>query len=315
MTLDNLYVKFSKYDNHVIENLVNKTCWFSTVYNFNDIAEQCLVIFSDKLEKDSNIYKEIKSFLNHDHNATCLVNAISGNPYFENKEVKAWTNEIISCIRHNRTCSLDPEQFNCVLQHAIYLKTGIFCLSKLKVFDDDAAQIMFAHYAENLKGVALIFQSDGVISNAEVLYEDQTDITSDSDDYLSLLKGTGRDKYFNKKSICWSNEKEHRFFNEPGICQLMDCGLKLTGIFYTERFTGDHKLLNKINESFYDSELFINKLFLRYNNTQRIFKVFSEGKFIDPSKFITNVPTKPKLSKGNSSKKVSLPYIEKLCHL
>ena len=46
-----------------------------------------------------------------------------------------------------------------VLEHIAYIETGIFCLSGTEVFKDDAAQLMFAHYANNLQGLALVLHS------------------------------------------------------------------------------------------------------------------------------------------------------------
>ena len=52
-----------------------------------------------------------------------------------------------------------------------FSSVGIFCLSSWEVFEDDSAQLMFAHYASNNEGLALVYESNDTEKVLPVKYD------------------------------------------------------------------------------------------------------------------------------------------------
>ena len=128
---------------------------------------------------------------------------------------------------------------------------------------------MFAHYAENLQGLALVYVLD---VNAKlpktIKYERILREFMDENDYAELIKGKYSD-FFCYKSKNWKYENEYRFFSTPGLQTASSIGLTLKGLFYTDRFdreaeTPKLKLLRSINEKYYKNQLFIERLIRSY---------------------------------------------------
>lgn len=56
-------------------------------------------------------------------------------------------------------------------ENIAFLAVGILCLSSMEIFDDDSAQLMFAHYADNLNGLALIYHHTGSNTPSPIKYK------------------------------------------------------------------------------------------------------------------------------------------------
>ena len=104
---------------------------------------------------------------------------------------------------------------------------------------DDAAQLMFAHYAENLQGLALVYILDANTKRPTTIkYERILREFMDENDYIELIKGNYFD-FFCYKSKNWKYENEYRFFSTPGLRTASGIGLTLKGLFYTDRFDNE----------------------------------------------------------------------------
>lgn len=256
----NLFVKFVRYNDKTISSLINKTVKFSTVNEFNDFNE---LRDTGNLEPDtsvkkviiealSNIRKRIEIIgyarLTYKYNKGYLagfekrLNAfdkIGSNVFFdENNKINDW-----------------PLLTECF----VYSIVGIFCISSLEVFKDDSAQLMFAHYAENLKGLALVYGINA--SKLKPIKYTHEILNSDGrkDRAISYSKGIFDDvDGFTCKSRKWRYETEYRMFGNPGIYTTED--IKLKAILYTPRFAGDVELLKKINSSFYNGTLILEEI-------------------------------------------------------
>lgn len=108
-----------------------------------------------------------------------------------------------------------------------YTSVGIFCMSNMSVFEDDAAQLMFAHYAKNSAGLALIYQYRKKPSQAlPIDYANFPQLKGrepnrlvrwlDGEFYYSLWPGMDMGEFL-YKSPWWGYEKEYRIFDKPGI--------------------------------------------------------------------------------------------------
>lgn len=111
---------------------------------------------------------------------------------------------------------------------------------------------MFAHYADNLKGLALIYEAFKETSLKKIEYIppflSQPIDTSDQWKYRVSYKYSDM-RNFIKKSSRWNYEKEYRLFNEPNIIEAEKHNIKLRAIFYTLRFDETYlPILNKLNE-------------------------------------------------------------------
>jgi len=153
-----------------------------------------------------------------------------------------------------------------------FSSVGIFCLSSWEVFEDDSAQLMFAHYASNNEGLALVYESDDTEKVLPVKYDAYNEIRYhyyNRGDYkgkeiINWHKGQFNENEMNNfllKSPKWEYEKEHRLFAKPDMHPAHDFQLRLKEIFYTRKFK-EKDTLAKINSSFYDEGLGINCIFM-----------------------------------------------------
>ncbi|KHE91279.1 MAG: DUF2971 domain-containing protein [Candidatus Scalindua rubra] len=273
MDIKRCFVKFVQFNDRTIQMIINQTVKFSTVYEFNDLNEQNVIVgfpskshtFIDKLKnyfsdanKRENVISKIKeSVLCNDENIPKC------------GEVRQYCQTIASLLRNPTWDGFEKIYWSTIVEHISYIETGIFCLSGADVFKDDAAQLMFAHYANNLRGLALVYTRDvNTKLPTTIEYKGRQVVCMEENDYVELIKGKCFD-FFCCKSKNWKYENEYRFFSTPGLQTASSIGLTLKGLFYTDRFDSEAeapklKLLRSINEKYYENPLFIERLIRSY---------------------------------------------------
>lgn len=264
-----LLVKFVPLNENTIYSLINKKIRFSTVYDFNDLNELNKIILAKSLRIKCAISK-LLDFDTKNELIEKIQQSHIGSQYLD---------ELLKKIK---TGTLSDINLATVAEHIGYLKTGIFCLSDILVFESDSAQVMFAHYADNLKGLALIYScaknnckkvhySCNDPENCNTEYCEHTLKALDDDDVQQYLHGKLSEAFL-YKSKAWEYEKEYRLFNTPGAVEAKSVGIELKGIFYTQRLNSYGRqdkihTIKKINEKFYEDKLFIKKIRESYSNS------------------------------------------------
>lgn len=264
--MSNLYVKFTPFNEYTICNLINKTVWFSTVYGFNDFNE--LLGYIGSLEP-KNIEQPLRDRINsklscHKFKQTLICDSIHHTHFGEDLSwfdgYQQWLNKL-DTIETIDDKKIPEHYFPLLLEQLACASVGIFCVSHIDVFNDDAAQLMFAHYAKNLTGLALVYD---IPSAYEVEYKSGLPVSSGRSDRLGSWLSYQFDKNdmddFLKKSQLWEYEKEHRLFGEPGKSIKKD-NFELKAILYTPRFDIQMEaLLHSINEKHYKGTIIIKKI-------------------------------------------------------
>jgi hypothetical protein len=274
MDISKCFVKFVQFNDRTIQTIINKTVKFSTVYEFNDLNEQNVKEISFP-RRSHTFIAELKKYLSDDNKREDVISKIKENVLCNDEntpkrnQINQYLQTIASALRNPTWDDFEEIYWATVIGHISYIETGVFCLSGAEVFKDDAAQLMFAHYAENLQGLALVYALD---VNAKlpttIKYERILREFMDENDYVELIKGKYFD-FFCYKSKNWKYENEYRFFSTPGLQTASSIGLTLKGLFYTDRFDNEAeapklKLLRSINEKYYENLLFIERLIRSY---------------------------------------------------
>lgn len=276
------FVKFVGWNENTISSLINKTIKFSTVYDFNDFNEyryrytgvsdsissethdilEREILESEKLERE----KLTKAFTSEIANPSFLNNL---QTLSAEQCTKKYKTKIAKLIKEgNANQLLDPkENCLCLLQENLaYSSVGIFCVSDIDVFADDSAQLMFAHYAENLKGIALIYEIESTKNTfKEITYESELTRSAGSvNRHIYWYEGNYQNiDDFLYKSIKWEYEMESRIFGTPGITQAKkhnEHNISLKAILYTPRFSGEEETLRNINKNIYNETLIIERI-------------------------------------------------------
>lgn len=135
------------------------------------------------------------------------------------------------------------DDWKLIIENLAYINVGIFCVSKLEVFNDDSAQLMFAHYGDNLKGLALIYEINTNL--APISYDHKIKILTGSKNRIfEYLNGIYTDiEDFRLKSYKWEYEKEERLFGKPAIYSANEKGIELKGVLYTPRSSANVNML------------------------------------------------------------------------
>ncbi len=261
------FVKFVKFNTNTIEALINKQVKFSTVYEFNDFNE---LKYLGHIYPPPNIKTIITEHIKDPTVQTLLIsNALDCGVYN-----RSYVNDIITRLKDFNK-STDTEIFYqsepkindwpLFMESLAFASVGIFCVSDLIVFKDDSAQLMFAHYADSLKGLALIYEIADEMSLINMSYtpfDERKGSSGDPDRFKKYLNGIFDDvEDFRSKSNKWGYEKEGRMFDKPGIYSTDAKGLKLKAILHTPRFPiKSIDTLNNINEKHYHNTLKIKEL-------------------------------------------------------
>lgn len=253
------HVKFVPFNEYTIQHLMNKTIKFSNVYEFNDFNE-LNYICSPSIKKDpvkEKLCKELQKKLKDPHFTSDVFQKLPLSGCYDEDYII----ELEKRLQHSST-EIKDDDLPILTEHLAFASVGIFSVSDCSVFQDDAAQLMFAHYSDNLKGLALIYQY-----NKNNIHKITYDLAIRSSCGLTSriipwINGQYNDmEDFLYKSKYWSYEKESRIFSKPGIHDAEQCGMQLYAIFYTARFPKEKiDMLNKINKCIYDDKLKIEKI-------------------------------------------------------
>jgi hypothetical protein len=268
MSKAKLFVKFSKFNVGTIAGLINKTVKFSTAYEWNDPNELNLGIgrnlsgcVEDSKYRDDFLKFITKVMQDPDRLVKLKQVRLLGLPgtTYDNwkKIIEGNTPEVIF-EQHEK---IIPDLVDIV--HLSSVK--MFCVSSATVFDDDSAQIMFSHYADNWQGIACIYE----ITSADlgyVKYQHQLPVLINEID--STMRGKVDKNFFRTKSCQWRYEKEYRIIRTDNVfkedssvdangCIPMDkCGITLKAILYTPNLADTNKeILKQINDKFYDNTI------------------------------------------------------------
>ncbi len=273
MDINRCFVKFVQFNDRTIQTIINKTVKFSTVYEFNDLNEQNPIVTSP--HKRHTVIDKLKEYLSDANKRENVIDKIKENVLCNDEnipkcnQINQYLQTIASALRNSNWDILEWFSWSTLIAHISYIETGIFCLSGAEVFKDDAAQLMFAHYAENLQGLALVYTLGiNATSPKKITYDEESPEGLKEglkdDEYIKLIKGEFVD-FFCSKSKNWRYENEYRFFSTPGLQTASSIELTLKSIFYTDRFDREAeapklKLLRSINGKYYENQLLIERL-------------------------------------------------------
>lgn len=256
------FVKFAPWNEKILSSLIDKTIKFSTVFDFNDFNEyRYLSCFCTDEIFINILKKEIENF-NFINNLRQLS---------KERGSKECQDKISAFLKNGESFHLlnSQESYHKFLEENLaYSNVGIFCVSDINVFDNDSAQLMFAHYAKNLEGMALIYEIDrktSIHKIHDIKYNIKSEIRTSSGTTLSeWYEGNYSDSAINNflcKSKKWEYEVEKRIFSKPGIKLASEHGIQLKAILYTSRFAGEENTLSNINKFIYNNNLIIEKIY------------------------------------------------------
>lgn len=235
-------VKFIRYNENTLSNIITDKIKFSTVYEFNDFNEYH---FCGSNFENQKIYDILRNELRTPTFQSNLIRLAKDKCKIE------YLDKIEGYLRAGQHNKLLEENENCIpllIENLAYSSVGIFCMSNIKVFDDDSAQLMFAHYAGNLSGLALIYEVDDS-KTSRVNYKSYPEsvhkCTGLSDWYYGKYEKCNMSDFLSKSSK-WEYENELRLFSKPGFTRASEAGIRLRAILYTSRFAGDIESLQKI---------------------------------------------------------------------
>lgn len=265
------FVKFVKYNNHILSDLINKNIKFSTVYEFNDFNELHYIGPPPDWMTEKVITLIREKIIDRQYQWQLIKNIKMGN--YE----KNFINELCEYIKnYHNSLEIPKEYFQCMLETIAYSSVGIFCLSHINIFKDDSAQLMFAHYAENLSGLALIYEIKHPLNPTRINYAQMNKKpgsfgqTNRVSDWVNANYNYNDMDDFLNKSSKWEYEKEHRLFNTPGITS--DNNIILKAILHTRRLNDTNKqTLLTLNEKIYENKILIEEI--KPSHSKYFFKI------------------------------------------
>jgi len=247
-----LFVKFVPFNMNTLHCFVDQTVWFSTVFDFNDFNE---LRYISPFNKNIDKAKFLNAFKNLENKCE-IPNKLLSNGYEEEfcNDLSKWLKTY--CPNEG---SVPKKYWQTLLQYMAYASVGIFCASHIDIFKDDSAQLMFAHYADNLEGVALVYEYKNIKPNS-VKYKDGRKYSfGGGSRVFGWIEGNYNTRDLNdflNKSKEWKYEKEYRVFKKPGIYSTIDVGIELKTILYTPRFPQEALTsLNNLNQEIYGDKV------------------------------------------------------------
>lgn len=286
------FVKFVPYNQNTLSSLINKTIKFSTVYEFNDFNELHFMAPRGFPGNYPTLSNKIKDFLQKINFRSSILKESRERSFTDNH-----LKNLENFINDYSPQSKDFETFGkVILEHAVFSSVGIFCVSDIRTFEDDAAQLMFAHYADNLKGLALIYEIDsGYIK--KINYNNKDDLLKSpsggefSDWIDHIFTKSSMDDFLNKSNN-WQYEKEARLFAKPSIQEAKEHNISLKAILHTTRFKRESlETLNNINKNFYSGRLRIQEIIPSYQ--KYMFNYVDEKGELKPiSEFLEHLSSK-----------------------
>lgn len=266
------YVKFVPYNENTIAGLINKTVKFSTVYEFNDFNE--LRYISDH----SGNEEKAKEIINNELKKVGVRNSI-----LENASQHAYDSTFLRKLKDNfenpSGFEINDDNIRFLIESIVFRSVGIFCVSHLQVFEYDGAQLMFAHYGDNSKGLALIYKIESEPQRVQYVDSDISKGSCGEAGFQQYYEGPFPEKPedFLKKSQKWSYEDEYRMFRPPKIYTFDECKIELKAILYTARLSSDKKkTLQEINKKHYEDSLEIQEIFPCYSECR--FRMLADNK-------------------------------------
>ncbi|MBD3340497.1 MAG: DUF2971 domain-containing protein [Candidatus Lokiarchaeota archaeon] len=186
-------IKFSSYNQYLLEGLTNQTLFFSSIYNFNDPFEG---VFRYKISADYSKFKDF--YLNHYRGREDKLDY-----YFNNKiEFEKLLNQTFDWRYENN---------------------GVCCFSHGSKKTDI---LMWANYADNHKGLCLVFKKDklafhGILLNNTAISDPtgphEITYTHKYLDEDPLNRKLTIETFLTTKFDIWINENEFRYISpKPG---------------------------------------------------------------------------------------------------
>lgn len=281
-----LFVKFVPWNENTYYSLKYKTIKFSTAYELNDyhefgyIAPGLLKSYEDRREK----IKEIVENKFEDYTKRCaLIDNLKMSPYSSEsctnfyKQFKTDEDFSIYLEKFDKEFSKDDRGWlSFIIENIAYSSVGIFSCSKIDIFKTKWAQLLYAYYADCLKGLALIYEQNTDDPQSKLKKIDYKDFLSCSQKNIAALKWADNDfrdmSNFNRKLDIWKHEKELRICSIPGIRRASDFGISLKAVLYTQRIVDD---LCKLREVI-PEEVFLKEICVGYGDTVHYFKVLEK---------------------------------------
>jgi len=195
------FVKFVKYNEKTLASLNNKTIKFSTVFEFNDFNElQYISDFNVSSEEIKETLKEtlLKNIKKNPQYKCYLINNADKSGKYCRKYLIEFAERLNQFSQDNDNVFICTD-FPLITELLAYSSVGIFSVSNIRVFCDDSAQLMFAHYADNLKGLALIYETSNntTFQFKEISYENMEERLIYGCCYFNLAKNN-----LNEYTIC-----------------------------------------------------------------------------------------------------------------
>jgi len=229
----------------LISNLEN------TNYKPEYISKLREILISEKLDNAGNILKELS---NYEHMDRMLEENIAYNVV----GVFCCSDIGVFIPKHepSEVCQVIEEDKSIICE--VLGEHPDYSYKTLSIGDN--APIMFAHYAKNLSGVALIYEVLPVCEIVDMKYRftmpGSEGLAERACDWMNGEFDNVND--FLNKSKSWEYEKERRIFNKPGNKEAEACGLKLSAVFHTRRFEKQNlATLNEINKAIYNEGLLV----------------------------------------------------------
>jgi hypothetical protein len=289
-------VKFVKFNENTLSNLINNEVHFSTVYQFNDFAEiRYLAVLGITYKKNNNVFDSIiKKYLEDYDLRAELLEGIYKSPFSDPSYINNLRSKIIN------GAVLDANDKLVIVEYIVFSNVGIFCASDVQVFNTNAARLMFAHYADNNKGVALVYECYVPMFNIE--YDNSLVGASfgESGREINWLNGIYNDMDdFIIKSDIWSYEHECRLFKNPYLHKNDDIGIKLEKVLYTHGFDKRNlKTLNEINLKIYADNLDVREIHPSQDPKKSYLVLVSDGKYKSVCEWLNHTPLPNPLPKG-----------------
>lgn len=266
---EQLFVKFVPYNEKTLAGIIDKKVKFSTVHEFNDFNEYRYLnnSFGNKSPwSDAANNPKLRKLIQKRIGALDFQNSLVS--MIKDRCSETYIDFILKALQTGKLQKLTKLKTILLLAENIaYSSVGILCLSELCVFKDGAAQLMFAHYGDNSKGIGLVYKitndKNDLLIHKVNYNNKKPPIEGLENRVLNWSKGEynkNEMKDFLEKSQYWEYEHEHRIFKKPGIKPMPE-GIQLSAILYAPRFSGSINTLNSINEKFYDNNLVIQRIY------------------------------------------------------
>ena len=288
-----LFVKFVPWNENTYRSLKNNTIKLSTVYELNDYHEfGYWAPFRDDIDVYSKYRERIKAIIEKKfgtYTKRCeLIDNLKMSNY-TNKFCSEFSNNFKSdenfqtyLKRFDRDFSDDDIQWlRFIIENIAYSSVGIFSCAEFSIFKTEWSQLLYAYYADSLKGLALIYEQNTDEPEKrlkEVDYKCQLDCGQGDIAALEWAEGNFKEMAtFNQKLRIWKHEREFRICNEPGMRNAADFGISLKAVLYTQRIADD---LFKIREAIQDSRdsVDLEEIYAGYGSKSHLFKIAENDK-------------------------------------